>query len=282
MKINLNVKIKTPYNRNKYRNYRINITKYNNTDLRNILKAYFKYSELKEQYPREWYLEVDGKEIPNNIEALLKGFQLRIAKILKEESIPNKYVEEETEYYKNIENTIRLIPTSGFEDLDEDPSSDFWTKCLDINYLQLYGNNAYKLNNTDSQIYLRLKVDNIWKTGYYYYTFNITNATTEDLDNIIKKFCRINVQAPYSINIWMLNVIAYLGDLSAKSDLIEYTKVEIQKFLEKYGVENSFEYGWTKTNGNEDDNYAFELDEYKNFNLPSAEVLIRDRYKTNL
>ena len=282
MKINLNVKIKTPYNRNKYRNYRINITKYNNTDLRNILKAYFKYSELKEQYPREWYLEVDGKEIPNNIEALLKGFQLRIVKILKEESIPNKYVEEETEYYKNIENTIRLIPTSGFEDLDEDPSSDFWTKCLDINYLQLYGNNAYKLNNTDSQIYLRLKVDNIWKTGYYYYTFNITNVTTEDLDNIIKKFCRINVQAPYSINIWMLNVIAYSGDLSAKSDLIEYTKVEIQKFLEKYGVENSFEYGWTKTNGNEDDNYAFELDEYKNFNLPSAEVLIRDRYKTNL
>lgn len=282
MKINLNVKIKTPYNRNKYRNYRINITKYNNTDLRNILKAYFKYSELKEQYPREWYLEVDGKEIPNNIEALLKGFQLRIVKILKEESIPNKYVEEETEYYKNIENTIRLIPTSGFEDLDEDPSSDFWTKCLDINYLQLYGNNAYKLNNTDSQIYLRLKVDNIWKTGYYYYTFNITNATTEDLDNIIKKFCRINVQAPYSINIWMLNVIAYSGDLSAKSDLIEYTKVEIQKFLEKYGVENSFEYGWIKTNGNEDDNYAFELDEYKNFNLPSAEVLIRDRYKTNL
>ena len=279
MKINLNVKIKTPYNRNKYRNYRINITKYNNTDLRNILKAYFKYSELKEHYPREWHLEADGKNIPINIEALLKGFQLRVLKILKEENIPNKYVEEETEYYKTIENTIRLIQTSGFENLDEDPSSDFWTKCLDINYLQLYGNNAYKINNTESQIYLRIKVDNIWKTGYYYYTFNITNATTEDLDNIIKKFFRIDVQALYSKNTWMLNIIDYSGDLSAKTALLEHTKAEIQKFLEKYGVENTFECSWPKPCHNVNEHYEFELDKYRNFNFPSEEVFIRNKYK---
>lgn len=283
MKIYLNVKRKTPYNRKLYTNYKINITNTDNENLRNIIKIYFKYSEYREQYPRDWLLEVGGKNISTGSSAILKGFQLRILKILKEEQIANKYIEDKDEYYKNVESTIALFPLYGYETIENGKTRNSWYKYLDVDYLNLVGvNNGYKINTTKNKIYLGLKLGNICETGYTYYTFNITDATTKDIDSIIKKFFRIGVKSPYKRNIWMLNVVTGLGEIYTKHKLFEHTKSEIHYFLDKYDVDHFFRYNWVKKYNNEDEIYAFDLKEYQDFKLPYAETLIRQRYQEDI